>query len=101
MRIIENCVPVSELPILFVSALPEQGCVQLQRDVPGKLHDWHSHESDETLIILRGSLDFEWEEGRQQCRPGDVIELPAGCRHRSIATGSGATYLIAFRRFDV
>jgi uncharacterized protein len=101
IRILEKRLPVPALPALLLNALPQQGCVELQRDLPGKAHEWHSHDSDETLIVLQGTLDFEWERGRQQCRPGDVIELPAGYRHRSVATGSGALYLIAFRRLDV
>jgi quercetin dioxygenase-like cupin family protein len=84
-----------------MKALPEQGCIELQRDLPGKLHDWHSHQCDETLVVLQGGLDFEWEYGQQLCRPGDVIELPAGCRHKSVAISSGAVYLIAFWRLNV
>jgi mannose-6-phosphate isomerase-like protein (cupin superfamily) len=101
IRILERHVPVPELPALLLDVLPKQGCIELQQDTPGKLHDWHSHDTDETLIVLHGTLDFEWERGRQECRPGDVIVLPAGCRHRSVATSNGALYLIAFRRLDV
>jgi hypothetical protein len=101
IRILERHVSVPELPALLLDALPRQGCVELQRDMPGKVHDWHSHDTDETLIVLQGTLSFEWERGRQECQPGDVIELPAGYRHRSVAMRKGALYLIAFGRLDV
>ena len=35
------------------------------------------HETDETLVILAGSIRFYWEEGERLCQPGDLIELPA------------------------
>jgi mannose-6-phosphate isomerase-like protein (cupin superfamily) len=101
MRIQKNCVLVPEVPDLLLKILPDQGCIELQRDRPDKLHDWHSHHVDEILIVLKGGLDFEWDHGRELCRPGDVIELPAGCRHKSVAAETGAIYLIAFRRKNV
>jgi len=86
---------------LIESLLPDQGCIEVQRDVSGKEHAWHSHESDETLVILEGKVHFYWEGGTRVCEPGDVISLPSGVRHGSIALDGGATYLIAFQNVQL
>lgn len=89
-------VDVKDLPNVIAKSLPDQGAIEVQRDVPGKEHFWHRHDTDETLVILDGRLRFYWEQGEQICAPGDVISLPAGTHHGSEALDRGATYLIAF-----
>jgi quercetin dioxygenase-like cupin family protein len=101
IRVLTNRVPALELPPTLLNALPQQGCIELQHDAPGKEHPWHTHENDETLIIIAGALHFCWEEGSRICKAGDVIELPAGMRHGSIALDEGATYVIAFRKLGL
>ncbi len=81
---------------IILKSLPDQGCVEVQRDVAGKEHAWHKHEVDETIVVLDGALRFYWEEGERVCFPGDVISLPAHSPHGSQALDKGATYLIAF-----
>lgn len=78
--------------------LPGQGSIELQNDGPGKEFSWHAHETDETLAILDGALRFYWEGAETVCRPGDVICLPRGMRHGSVAMESGARYAIAMHR---
>lgn len=77
--------------------LPEQGAIEVQKDRPWKEHDWHEHQTDETLIVISGSFEFEWREGKAVCSEGDLIELPSGVRHRSKALQAGASYIIAMR----
>lgn len=77
--------------------LPEQGSIEVQHDQPGKEHAWHTHPTDETLVILEGSVRFYHEAGERICMPGDVIHLPAGIRHGSVALEDGAVYLIALQ----
>jgi uncharacterized RmlC-like cupin family protein len=101
IRILSNRLAGLELPPVLTSALPEQGCLELQHDAPGKEHSWHTHDNDETLIIVAGALHFYWEGGGRVCRAGDIIELPAGTRHGSIALDEGATYVIAFRKLEL
>lgn len=76
--------------------LPEQGCLELQQDAPGKVHDWHVHPHDETLVILDGQLHFEAGACQGVARATDVISLPARTRHRSVSGPQGCRYLIAF-----
>lgn len=90
----------TDMNFLLTKTLPDQGSVEVQRDVAGKEHFWHTHESDETILVLHGTLRFYWEEGEQICRPGDVVSLPAGTRHGSEAEHDGATYLIAFHKIQ-
>ncbi len=80
----------------ILALLPEQGCVELQRDAAGKVHHFHTHPVDEILVIIKGALKFEWDGGERICRPGDTILLPAGTRHQSEALDE-AIYAIATR----
>jgi len=92
---------ISNIAGLIMKALPDQGCVEIQRDVSGKEHVWHEHAVDETIVVLDGSLRFYWDEGERVCFAGDVISLPAGSLHGSQALDEGATYLIAFHTMSV
>ncbi|HSF91778.1 MAG TPA: cupin domain-containing protein [Paracoccaceae bacterium] len=98
VRIRAGSVDLTNLPDLITKLLPDQGAIEVQRDVPGKEHVWHRHKTDETLVILDGAVRFYWDQGEQICNPGDVISLPAGVLHGSVALDDGATYLIAFHR---
>lgn len=81
---------------IIMRSLPQQGSVEVQRDSAGKEHAWHSHQTDETIIVLQGGLRFYWENGEKSCGAGDVISLPKGERHGSVALDKGAIYLVAF-----
>lgn len=92
---------VNNLPELLFKSLPDQGSIELQRDVPGKEHVWHTHKVDETIIVIDGALRFYWDEGERICFPGDVISLPANSPHGSEALDKGAIYLIACHQVDL
>lgn len=80
----------------LISILPEQGCLELQRDQPFKVHDWHEHSRDETLIVLDGEIKFSLPQGEITCRRGGYINLPAGTWHRSSTEKQSCVYIIAF-----
>lgn len=86
---------LADVGALVLSLLPEQGCIEVQHDRAGKEHPWHTHATDETLIVLGGTLRFLFASGERCCRSGDIIDLPAGVGHGSVAGEHGATYLIA------
>lgn len=83
---------------LVRTLLPKQGSIEIQHDQSGKEHAWHTHPTDETLVILEGSVRFYSEQGERVCTRGDVINLPVGVRHGSVALDNGAIYLIAMER---
>lgn len=83
-----------------LSCLPTQGAIEIQHDSPDKMHNWHQHTTDETLIIVSGSLTFKWEGNERLCHPGDMVHLPKNIKHTSSAGSDGAVYLIAFQVLD-
>jgi hypothetical protein len=56
-------IDTSDLRPLIESSLPDQGHIEVRRDVPGKGHPLHSGDTDETLIVLAGHLRCYWEGG--------------------------------------
>ncbi|WP_273723962.1 cupin domain-containing protein [Bartonella sp. AU18XJBT] len=81
--------------------MPKQGSIEIQRDFPKKIHDWHIHKVNETLLIIEGELDFSYSEKRITCTPGDIIHLPANTRHKSIAAEVGCIYAIATENLTI
>lgn len=100
-RIYSTQVGKSNLKQIIDRLLPDQGHIEVQRDVAGKEHAIHSHDCDETLVILEGQLRFYWDSGEKIAGPGTAISLPAGMVHGSVALEEGATYLIAFSGVDL
>jgi|SRR5450830_253783 len=96
IEIVPGHINISALPSYIKDFLPNQGCIEVQRDAPGKEHKLHEHTIDETLVIIDGAIKFYWEGGEKICQEGDLIRLPAGTPHGSIALSSGASYLIVF-----
>ncbi|KAA0972117.1 cupin domain-containing protein [Aureimonas fodinaquatilis] len=91
--------PASFSEIIFAILSP-QGSIELQNVPPGKHCLWHFNETDETRITLRGSVRFYGEGCEQICHASDVICLPCGTCHGSVALENGACYAIAmFRLF--
>ncbi|OTA15304.1 cupin [Xenorhabdus beddingii] len=85
---------------LLYSMLPNQGCLEFQRDSPFKEHKWHTHSNDETLLILEGEMEVYYEEGSKICSAGDIIYLPSMKKHGSKALSNGAVYAIATEFID-
>lgn len=87
-----------DLPDDLRAWLPAQGSMELQRDQPGKTHDWHRHSLAEELLVLAGELSVFWVDGAQvserRCPAGTLIALPAGAVHGSTAGTQGAIYVI-------
>lgn len=101
VRIFTTKVDVTDLAALLEKVLPDQGGIEIQRDVEGKEHTWHRNPSDETIVILEGALRFYWDQGEKICGRGTVISLPAGMMRGSVALKGGATYLIAVHPVDL
>lgn len=89
-------IDTSDLGPLIESSLPDQGRIEVRRDVPGKNHALRRGETEETLIILAGELRCYWDHGETIAAAGSVVAFPAGLTYGTIALDKGATYLIAF-----
>ena len=101
IQIFSKVANVSDFYDLVKMCLPSQGAIEIQNDSPETEHSWHTHDTDETLVILEGAVRFYYEEHEEICTPGDIIKIPRGIPHGSIASDVGAKYLIAFERIDI
>ena len=47
---------------------------------------WHKHpDTDETFIIIEGSLDLEFRDGKVSLNTGEMFVVPKGVEHRPVA----------------
>lgn len=91
----------SSLDAVVTACMPKQGSIELQHDQAGKEHAWHTHPTDETIVVLDGKLRFYWDDGEAICGRGDVVQLPQGTRHGSVALEGGAKYIITFEKVSI
>lgn len=85
----------AELRKAVMELLPETGSVEVQRDTPGRKHATHTHPTDETLLIVDGSITFRYGDREGTCTSGDKLLLPEGTKHSSVAGSDGCLYVIA------
>ena len=65
-------------------------------------HMWESVVFKEFETTLTSTIrPFYWENGEAICQAGDVIELPKGIKHGSIAINGDAKYIITFKHIDL
>ena len=65
--------------------LVEQPGLSIQRILTqGQTTDWLKQDTDELVVLLAGSAKLLFEEGNREIKmkPGDYVQIPAGCRHR-------------------
>lgn len=67
-------------------------------DEPGKTYESHSHSHDETIWILRGTMQFKIGGQIFDLEPGDRLTLPRGSQHAAKAGPEGCEYLVGQRR---
>jgi mannose-6-phosphate isomerase-like protein (cupin superfamily) len=47
---------------------------------------WHDHpDTDEVFIVLEGSLDIEFRDGKVTLEAGEMFVVPRGVEHRPVA----------------
>ena len=55
---------------------------------------WHHHpDSDETFYCVDGELVIEFETGEVVVKPGELVTVPAGTRHRTRPAGERSVNL--------
>ena len=56
---------------------------------------WHDHaDTDETFIVLDGSLRIEFRDGAVELEAGEMYVVPAGVEHRPIAEQEARVLII-------
>ena len=61
---------------------------------------WHFHpDSDETFVVVEGTLIIDFEDGPVELRAGQLLTVPAGTRHRTRPSGARSANL-TFQRAD-
>ena len=56
---------------------------------------WHDHEdTDETFIVLEGTLRIDFEDGAVRLTAGEMFVVPKGARHKPCAEGEVKLLLI-------
>jgi quercetin dioxygenase-like cupin family protein len=66
-------------------------------DPPLRTYAPHSHDHDESLWCIRGSITFTIDGSDYRLDPGDRLMLPRGTVHAAVAGPAGATYVIGER----
>jgi mannose-6-phosphate isomerase-like protein (cupin superfamily) len=47
---------------------------------------WHSHsDTDEVFIVIEGTLDIEFRDGKVTLGPGEMFVIPRGIEHKPTA----------------
>lgn len=67
-------------------------------DEPGKVYETHAHAHDESIWILRGTMQFRVGDKLIDLGPGDRLMLPRGSQHQAQAGPNGCEYLVGQRR---
>ncbi len=85
MNLFEN-IPESEPEEVFTELLSAEG-VRVERIVSfGQVSPeglWYDQPENEWILLLEGSATLVFQEKPSvDLRPGDYLNLPAGCRHR-------------------
>lgn len=56
---------------------------------------WHAHpETDETFLVLEGTLRIDLEDGAVRLTSGEMVVVPKGVRHKPCAEGEVKLLLI-------
>ena len=67
------------------------------------MHDaarhWHERTS-EVYYILEGTGKVELDGTWYEVRPGSVVNIPAGCRHRIVSAAGLKSVVVAMPPFD-
>ncbi len=74
-----------------VAVTVNENTVEPQQGVPAHVHPTH----EEAVVVLEGEFRARVGEEERVVRPGDVILVPAGVRHRLISVGPRPGRLLA------
>ena len=56
---------------------------------------WHDHpETDEVFIVVEGSLDIEFRDGKVTLESGEMFVIPKGVEHKPVAKNECRVMLV-------
>jgi mannose-6-phosphate isomerase-like protein (cupin superfamily) len=56
---------------------------------------WHNHQdTDEVFIVIDGSLDIEFKDGKVTLKSGEMFVVPKGVEHKPLASAECRIMLI-------
>lgn len=71
------------------------------RDPPGQVWADFRHDTDEFVVVAEGRIAIEVGDERADCRPGDLVRIPAGARHTlRTAPERGSVWFYGYGRFE-
>lgn len=78
----------------FNAALDRVNDHEIRLSVMTEQFAWHRHpDSDETFLGVEGELVIELEDREIVVKPGELVTIPAGTRHRTRPAGSRSVNL--------
>ena len=69
--------------------------VHLANIKPGSSHDWHDHEQDEAMYILKGAGRYLLEDGELRYKAGDFVFMPKKTMHKNEVLSTEDVEIIA------
>ncbi|MFP5021845.1 cupin domain-containing protein [Pseudonocardia phyllosphaerae] len=66
---------------------PGEQTVMATEFAAGSSTVWHSHDTDQTLVVTAGSARLDYADGPIELQAGDVVTVPAGVPHRHLSSG--------------
>ena len=64
------------------------------KDEPGEFIDTHSHNLEEYLFVLKGSMEVVLESEHSVCREGDGLAIHANMMHSATVGPEGCDYIV-------
>lgn len=80
---------------LIRALLPDQGSVEIHRDVPGRCHVHDGDGRCKIVLVLDGGLRLTCEGHSVDLAPGMAAQLVPGVAYSSLALEPGATYAVS------
>jgi quercetin dioxygenase-like cupin family protein len=65
------------------------------KEMPPHCHnDAHAHDFEVRALVLEGDIRLTYNGQTKHCRPGDLVEMAAGCEHIEDVGPDGLKFLV-------
>lgn len=86
---------VQGMEALIRALLPDQGNIEVHRDVPMRCNAFSGEKRGKLIVILEGMLRIMYEGRMVDLSPGMVAQVCPDVAYSSLALESGAIYLVS------